>query len=76
MRATDYTAIVAKFSDLPDDAVVPDPAAALLLSISPWTLRRNNPVRPIQISQRCRGRRAGDIRAFVRGAQPALSPST
>jgi hypothetical protein len=73
MRATDYTAIVAKFADLPDDAIVPDLAAALLLSISPWTLRRRNPVPPIKISERCRGRRAGDIRALVRGTQRAVA---
>ena len=34
------------FDLLPDDAIVPDAQAAKLLSISPWTLKRVNPVPP------------------------------
>ena len=58
---------------LPDDCVIDDPLAALMLSVSIWTLRRNNPVPPIQLSARKRGRRLGDIRKLTRGelAAPA-----
>ena len=52
---------------LPDDCVIDDPLAALMLSVSIWTLRRNNPVPPIQLSARKRGRRLGDIRKLTRG---------
>jgi len=55
------------FDSLPDDAVVPDVLAAEILSISPWTLRRTNPVPARQITERRRGRRAGDLRNLVRG---------
>jgi hypothetical protein len=60
---------IAAFDSLPDDAVVLDPIAAELLGISVWTLRRNNTVPARQISQRRRGRRAGDIRAKIRGTE-------
>jgi hypothetical protein len=56
------------FDSLSDDAIVPDPVAAEILGMSVWTLRRNNPVPPRHMSERCRGRRAGDLRAKVRGA--------
>jgi hypothetical protein len=55
------------FDSLPDDSVVGDPLAAELLSISLWTLNRTNPVPPIQISERRRGRRTGDLRNLIRG---------
>jgi len=67
MSPIDYSAIVARFDQLPDDAIVPDPAAAKVLGTSVWTLRRHNIVPPIEITSRRRGRRAGDIRAFARG---------
>ncbi|HJY92903.1 MAG TPA: hypothetical protein VJ255_21635 [Candidatus Acidoferrum sp.] len=56
-----------RFESLPDDCIVRDPVAALLLDTSVWTLRRNNPVPKIQISARCYGRRAGDLRRKIRG---------
>jgi hypothetical protein len=59
------------FDNLPNDAIVPDKVAAELLGVSIWTLRRNNPVPAIQVSERRRGRRAGDIRAKVRGVEAA-----
>lgn len=55
------------FPSLPDDCVVRDAIAAKLFSTSVWTLRRTNPVPRIQISARCYGRRAGDIRRKLRG---------
>jgi hypothetical protein len=56
-----------EYSTLPDDSVVPDVIAAKVLGISVWTLRRGNPVPAVQISERRRGRRVGDLRAKVRG---------
>ncbi len=58
---------LAQFDSLPNDAIVSDRIAAAILSISVWTLRRENPVPARQISERCRGRRVGDLRAKVRG---------
>jgi hypothetical protein len=55
------------FDKLPEDAIVRDAVAAEILSISIWTLRRNNPVPVKQISGRSLGRRVGDLRALVRG---------
>jgi hypothetical protein len=57
------------FDLLPDDAIVPDAQAAKLLSISPWTLKRTNPVPPVQVSERRRGRRVGNLRNLIRGRQ-------
>ena len=60
-----------EFDALPDDAVVLDSLAAKLLAISPWTLKRQNPVPAVQVSERRRGRRAGDLRNLIRGNRPA-----
>jgi hypothetical protein len=62
---------LAEYDALPDDALVSDAVAAVILSISVWTLRRENPVPARQISERKRGRRVGDLRAKVRGIEPA-----
>jgi hypothetical protein len=63
------SAKIAAFDTLPDDAIVLDAVAAEILGISIWTLRRHAPVPPRQISERCRGRRVGDLRAKVRGTE-------
>jgi hypothetical protein len=55
------------FDALPNDALVTDRVAAAILSISVWTLRRENPIPSRQISSRRRGRRVGDLRSLVRG---------
>jgi hypothetical protein len=60
---------LAEYDFLPDDALVSAAVAAIILSISVWTLRRENPVPARQISERKRGRRVGDLRAKVRGAE-------
>jgi hypothetical protein len=60
------------FDTLPNDSVVADPVAAAVLDISLRTLRRNDPVRRIQLSARRIGRRVGDIRALLQG-QPAAA---
>jgi hypothetical protein len=56
-----------EFDRLSDDAVAPDPVSAKILGISTWTLKRTNPVRKRQISERRGGRRVGDLRRLVRG---------
>jgi hypothetical protein len=58
---------LADFAALPDDAIVDDAVSAKLLSISIWTLRRENPVPRRRISERRSGRRVGDLRALIRG---------
>jgi hypothetical protein len=58
---------LAAFDSLPQDAIVPDAVAAVILAISIWTLRRENPVPRREISERRFGRRVGDLRAKVRG---------
>ncbi len=52
---------------LPDDCVIKDHVAALMLNMSVWTLRRNDPVPAVQLSARTRGRRLGDLRKRIRG---------
>jgi hypothetical protein len=69
----DRLAELANFDSLPNDAIVPDRVAAAILAISVWTLRRENPVPARQISERRRGRRVGDLRAKVRGAEPVAA---
>jgi hypothetical protein len=51
---------------LPDDIVISELVAAFLLNCSPRSLRRNAPVPRIQTTERCGGRRLGDIRDFIR----------
>ena len=62
---------LSQFDSLPNDAIVPDRVAAAILSISIWTLRRENPVPVRQITERRYGRRVGDVRAKVRGEKVA-----
>jgi len=59
--------LVKNFDALPDDAIVPAKVTYILLNTSEWTMRRNSPLRRVQISQRRFGHRVGDIRALVRG---------
>ena len=65
--STAQIAELAQFDLLPNDAIVPDRVAAAILSISIWTLRRENPVPARQITERRGGRRVGDIRNKVNG---------
>jgi hypothetical protein len=67
MKARDLEEILRSVDDLPDDAILPDPASAKVMGISVSTLKRLNPVPSIKVSQRIRGRRLGDIRALSRG---------
>jgi hypothetical protein len=72
---TNYFAMIARADMLPDAAILPDPAAALLVGISVWTLRRNNPEPAVQITPCRRGRRLGDMRALPRKPGPATHAS-
>jgi hypothetical protein len=76
MALADYKQLE-HFDSLPDDAVLLDALAAKLLSISPWTLKRENPVPPVQVSERRRGRRVGDLRRLIRGStrNPGRKPA-
>ena len=65
--AQDLAEKIAAFDRLPDDAIVDDRVAGALLNMSPWTVRRTNPVPRRQTSQRRFGRRAGDLRNKIRG---------
>ena len=66
-RPINVEAKLAAFDRLPDDAIVDDPVAAALLGMSLDTFRRANPVQQKRFSQRRVGRRAGDLRALIRG---------
>jgi hypothetical protein len=68
-KRPDPLEIVKRVGDLPDDVLVHDSVAAILLGTSPRSLRRNSPVRKITTGLRTSGRRLGDIRALLRGEQ-------
>jgi hypothetical protein len=73
MAAKDYDEIVAKFDRLPDAAIIPDQAAAQILGMSRWTLKRANPIPQFSLSPRHRGRRVGDIRRLQGAATQQLA---
>ena len=55
--------MIEKIKSLPDEFIVSDEVGGLLLGgMSRWTVERTNPVPPIELSARKRGRRLGDIR--------------
>ena len=68
-RPINVAAKLAEFDRLPNDAIVDDPVAAALLNMSIDTFRRTNipGVPRRQFSKRRGGRRAGDVRAVIRG---------
>jgi len=63
--------LIKNFHLLPDDAVVPDKVARLVLNESERSFRRNSPIPKVQLGPQRNGRRVGDIRALVRGEQSA-----
>jgi hypothetical protein len=63
--------LLKRTASLPDDAVVDDRIAAILLNMSAWTLKKRAPVPRIQTSARRFGRRMGDIRRLVRDGASA-----
>jgi hypothetical protein len=65
--------MIEKVKSLPDEFIVSDEVCGLLLGgMSRWTVERTNPVPPIQLSARKRGRRLGDIRK-LRGEPTAAA---
>ena len=52
---------------LPDDFILPDPVAAIVLNQSVKTLGRNPNVPRIRTSERTGGRHLGTVRAAARG---------
>ena len=67
MLSRRHQTIFEQFDRVPDDTLVVDQVSAKLLGMSVWTLNRTNPVAKRRISERISGRRAGDIRALLRG---------
>jgi hypothetical protein len=67
VKACNIEAIVAKFDELSDDAIVPKRVTAKILNTSTSTIKRNQLLPEIQISERYTGNRVGDIRAIARG---------
>jgi ABC-type proline/glycine betaine transport system ATPase subunit len=57
-------AIVRRFDELPDDAVVPTEVTAAIHGVSPRTVRRRYP--SVQLSPNRKGQRVGTIRAMSR----------
>jgi hypothetical protein len=64
--ARDLAEKIAAFDRLPDDAIVDDRVAGALLNMSMASVRRTNPVKRRQISERIFGRRVGDLREKIR----------
>jgi hypothetical protein len=52
---------------LPDDFILPDPVAAVILNQSVKTLGRNEKVPRVRTSERTGGRHLGKVRAAARG---------
>jgi hypothetical protein len=67
MKTRDLAIILRRIPELPNEAIIPDPVAALILNISLKTLKRTNPIPRIQISPRVSGRQLGAIRQLGRG---------
>jgi ABC-type proline/glycine betaine transport system ATPase subunit len=62
--------IVRRFDELPDDAVIPSEATAIIHSVSPRTVRRTYP--SVQLSPGRKGQRVGTLRAMSRNEKPAV----
>jgi hypothetical protein len=73
MKARDIQAILKRVPELPDEAIIPDPAAAILVGMSESSLRRTNPVPKIKTGPRTGGRNLGDIRALTRRSRSAAA---
>jgi hypothetical protein len=59
--------LIKNFDSLPDDAVVPDKVARIILNESERSFRRNSKLRKVSLGPQRNGRRVGDIRKLVRG---------
>lgn len=62
-----FLAKLKSFDSLPDDALVPDAVACVIIDCSLATLKQKNPVPARRITEGRHGRRVGDIRKLVRG---------
>jgi hypothetical protein len=67
VRARNIEILVEKFDTLSDDMVVDKRVTARILGTSPSTIDRNQLLPEIQISERFKGNRVGDIRKLARG---------
>jgi hypothetical protein len=65
--------LVKRFDDLPDDAVLPIKATALILGVSDRTVRYRLDLPRIQISKARLGYRVGDIRDLVRRGRTGIT---
>jgi hypothetical protein len=63
--------LIENFDRLPDDCIVPDVVARLVLNESERSFRASPPVPRVALGPQRGGRRVGDIRAVVRGRFPA-----
>jgi hypothetical protein len=66
MKARDLERMLKRIPDLPDEAIIPDAVAAIVVGMSQSSLKRLNPIPKIKIGPRTGGRRLGDIRALGR----------
>ena len=62
--------LIEHFDRLPDDAIVPDVVARLVLNESERSFRLSPPVPRVALGPQRGGRRVGDIRAVARGLRP------
>jgi len=61
--------ILARFDQLPDDAIIPTEVTALIHGVSPRTLRRTYP--SVKLSPNRKGQRVGTLRAMSRNEKQA-----
>ncbi len=62
--------MIKHFDELPDDQIIPDPVARIILNDSDRSFRRNRPVPRVDIGPGRGGSRVGDVRARARGKSP------
>jgi hypothetical protein len=69
---TTHLELIRHFDEFPNDMIIPDPVARIMLNFSDREWRRNRPVPRYELSARLGGSRVGDIRKLV---QSALTPA-
>jgi hypothetical protein len=65
--------LIRDFDSLPDDAIVSDVVARLVLNESERSYRRDRPVPRIEVGPQRGGARVGDIRRVARGQKLAAT---
>jgi hypothetical protein len=63
--------VVRNFDNLPDDGVVATKVTSLITGLSDRTIRYHPKLKRIQLSRGRIGQRVGDVRALLRGDDPA-----